>query len=288
MTGPVSLDQAQQLALDALRVGLAGNEDTVEDTITCVLAFFRYARHNGVETMNEVDEHLVEAFIQRAVQRAGDYRDPAPATVRNRRWEISELFETLRRLQLWDGPVLFGEPIHSRSGEATRPLTAREMHLVRVHSYHWMVPSRRPIVVALAEAGGSAAEIAAIELSDLDLDAGTVRFGGEAARLNIIPAEALAALRHTLGNGAAVGGRRLVVGDSLDANRAKRSVTQELSETIRDAGLSRTPRVSGRSIRLHQALEVFRNVGIGAAVRFLGATSVDTTMRSLGLSVDDL
>jgi len=90
LTGPVSLDQAQQLALDALRVGLAGNEDTVEDTITCALAFFRYVRHHRVETMNEVDEHLVEAFIQRAVQRAGVYRDPAPSTVRNRPYSPDE------------------------------------------------------------------------------------------------------------------------------------------------------------------------------------------------------
>lgn len=288
VSGPVPLHVAQQLAVDALRTGLAGNEDTVKDTITCVIAFFRYATHHGALSLDDLDEPMVEAFIQRATHRAGVYTDPADATLRNRRWQVGELFDTLRRLQLWHGPVLFGEPVPSRTGKATRPLTARELHQVRVHSYHWMMPSRRPIVIALAEAGGSAAEIAAVELTDLDLDAGTVAFRGEAARTNRFPAEALTELRSALTEGAAVGSRRLVVGDSLDVNKAKRSVTQELSETIRDAGLSRTPRVSGRSIRLHHALTIFHAEGIGAAVRFLGAQSVDTTMRSLGLTVDDL
>ncbi|MFM7245326.1 MAG: hypothetical protein ACKO40_14300, partial [Planctomycetaceae bacterium] len=196
--------------------------------------------------------------------------------------------EALRRLQLWDGPVEFGDPIPSRNSEATRPLTRAEMHRVRIHSYEWLVPTRRPLVIALAEAGGSAAEIAAVELNDLDLDAGSVDFRGAAARRNRIPRDALAALRAALSEGAAIGPRLLVVGDTLDANRAKRSVTQELSDTIRDAGLSRTAQVSGRSIRLHHALDVFHTNGIGAAVRFLGGQSVDTTMRSLGLTVDDL
>jgi len=115
-----------------------------------------------------------------------------------------------------------------------------------------------------------------------------VRFRSEAARTNRFPAEALTALRAAIDDGVAVGSRRLVVGDSLDLNKAKRSVTQELSETIRDAGMSRTPRVSGRSIRLHHALSIFHAEGIGAAVSFLGARTVDPTMRALGLTVDDL
>lgn len=285
---PVPLVEARDIALEALRVGLAGNVDTVEDTVTCARAFFRYAAHHGLEFLDEVDEGLVVSFINRAAHRSGVYRDPAPATVRNRRWEIRELFDTLRRLQLWDGPVEFGDPVPSRTGDATRPLTAIEMHRVRVHSYEWLVPTRRPLVVALAEAGGSAAEIAGIERGDIDLTAGTVVFRGGPARTNRIPTEALDALRAALAAGATVGTCRLVVGDTLDANRAKRSVTQELSDAIRDAGLSRTPLVSGRSIRLHQALNLFRTDGIGTAVRFLGSQSVDTTMRSLGLTVDDL
>lgn len=57
---------------------------------------------------------------------------------------------------------------------------------------------------------------------------------------------------------------------------------------MRDAGLSRVPKVSGRSIRLYHALAVFERDGIGAAVRFLGNQSVDLTMRALGLTVEDL
>lgn len=288
VTGPVPLHVAQQLATDALRTGLSGNEDTLKDTITCVVAFFQYATHHGAKSLDDIDEPLVEAFIQRATHRAGVYTDPADATVRNRRWQVGELFDTLRRLQLWRGPVMFGEPVPSRTSKATRALTTRELHQVRVHAYHWMMPTRRPLVIALAEAGGSAAEIASTELGDLDLDGGTVTFRGDAARTNRFPAEALTALRAALKEGAALSGRKLVVGDSLDVNKAKRSVTQELSETIRDAGISRTPHVSGRSIRLHHALNIHHSQGIAAAVRFLGAQSVDSTMRSLGLTVDDL
>lgn len=85
VNGPVPLATAQQLAIDALRTGLAGNEDTVKDTITCVVAFFRYATHHGIATLDEIDEALVESFIYRAAQRAGVYRDPAPSTVHKRR-----------------------------------------------------------------------------------------------------------------------------------------------------------------------------------------------------------
>ena len=141
--------------------------------------------------------------------------------------------------------------------------------------------------VALAEAGGTAPEIAAVELEHLDLDNGVVHFTGKAARTNRIPPEAHEALCRALDEGAAVG-QRITVTDALDANKAARSVTQELSEVIRDAGLARVSRVAGASIRLHHALRHFHDGGIGDAVRFLGAVSVDTTMRSLGLSVDDL
>jgi len=68
--------------------------------------------------------------------------------VRNRRWQVGELFDTLRRLQLWHGPVLFGEPVPSRTGKATRPLTARELHQVRVHARADVLslsPSPRPV-----------------------------------------------------------------------------------------------------------------------------------------------
>jgi hypothetical protein len=63
VNGPVPLHVAQQLAVDALRTGLAGNDDTVKDTITCIVAFFKYANHHGVESLDDVDEPLVEAFI---------------------------------------------------------------------------------------------------------------------------------------------------------------------------------------------------------------------------------
>lgn len=288
LNGRVPLDVAYELAVDALRVGLAGTPDTVANTLSCARAFFAYARHHGVGTLDEIDSAMVEAFIVRAAHRAGVYRDPAPATVRNRRWEIGELFETLRRLQLWDGPVLFGDPVPSRTGEAARPLTDRELHRVRVHAYHWLVPCRRPLVVALAEAGGTAAEIAAVEPGDIDMVHAAVTFRGEATRTNPIPTPAFDALVSALAEGAQVGERRLTVGDHLDGNNAKRSITQELSATLRDAGLGSTRHVSGRSIRLHHALGVFDRDGIGAAVRFLGARSVDTTMRSLGLTVNDL
>jgi integrase len=284
----VPLSHIEELVVAALSEGFTGSRSTLADTLASVTAFFRFARNHGLEHLDEIDERFVEAFIVRAVHRAGVYRDPAPSTVHNRRWEMGELFDTLRRPRLWNGPVLFGVPVSHKNGDATRPLTEREMHAVHVHAYHWLVPTRRPLVVALAEAGGSAAEIATVEAGDIDLEQGTVTFRGDDARSNPIPPVALDGLRAALAAGAGVGERRLTVSDALDIDRAKRSVTQELSSVIRDAGLSTVARVSGRSIALHHALALFHRDGIGAAVRFLGARSVDTTMRSLGLTVSDL
>jgi hypothetical protein len=68
-------------------------------------------------------------------------------------------------------------------------------------------------------------------------------------------------------------GRRIAVTDRLDPKKAKRSVTQELCDVMRDAGLSPVPWVSGSSIRLHHALAIVESDGIGAAGRFLGNQS---------------
>ena len=173
------------------------------------------------------------------------------STVHNRRWQMGVIFESLTRLGLWDGPTEFGEPVHKKNGDATRPLTDAEVHRLRVHAYHALRPDRRWLAVALAECGGSALEIALAERDDIDLNACTVRFRGPDARVNPIPPEAFDAMVAAFDAGyTPVGDRRLVVGDDLDDMRAKRSVTQELSEAVRDAGLSRLHRVSGRDCSL--------------------------------------
>ena len=66
--------------------------------------------------------------------------------------------------------------------ESTRPLTAGELAAAKVYADAGLGLSRRPLLLALAVAGGTASEIASVRWSDIKVDAGTVAFGGSAAR----------------------------------------------------------------------------------------------------------
>jgi len=279
VNGGCTLGEAYELALTVIREGFVGNGQTLDNALYEIARFVDYARNHDVLTLADVDVQLVHDFVHRAAYVHGEYRTSGYSTRRNRRAAMKRFFDTLG---LCERPDLYVPKVTGTPGDPTRPLTDAELDRVHAQAYSWMGDAtRRPLVVALSEAGGSALEVASVRLDDLDLDAGTVTFRGGSARTNLLAAHTVPVVRAALAEGAAVG-ERICVGDRLDDIQAKRSVTQELNQVITHAGVRRRRGVSGRSILLAAARKVLDSSGLEAAARFMGAESLDVTAASLG------
>jgi len=165
----------------------------------------------------------------------------------------------------------------------TRPLNDDEARLVEVFAVSGFIESARPLLVAFAFAGGTAAEIAAVRVGDVDLRDATVSFRGKAARTNPLGGWSQRTVaRFIEHNPPSEEGALFCVSGRTDELRAAHSVTVRLGEVLRDAGISGRAGVSARSIRLTAARRVLETDGIEAAARFLGSVSLDTAADALG------
>ena len=194
-------------------------------------------------------------------------------------------FEELARLGAPVNPSALVSPRIERPAaqDSARPLSDEEFELARDHSDSELVTSRRPLLFAMASAGGTATELAALRRRDIDFAAGTVTFTGAAARTNALDEWSIATARRWLLNQpqAPALDAAVCVTEGLDTARGARSVSVRLGDVLRDAGLSGRPGVTARSIRLTTARRVLDVDGIEDAARFLGAVSLDTVAAAL-------
>jgi len=280
LSGRISLDDALLLLTDEIRLDSSLAPSTSEKLSKEVRTFIRTLRACDLKFMNEVTSEIVLSYVTGGTSRRGELRAAAPTTQRNRLWVVRSIVQILYEHECWDGRDLVSESIRSVIDEPSRPLTNEELQAVRDVSYHWLFPTRRPLVVALAEAGGSPMEIALVESSDIDLAAGTVRFKGSTSRTNSLSPVVLEVIKSVIADGYRFE-RRLVTGGDLSVSRATQSVNTELSRVIRDAGLRNVQGAVGKSIRLHAAEQILTSNGLFAAARFLGADSLDRVAASL-------
>lgn len=276
------LDDAFVLVVAQLRdVHHRENLATAKKAIGIVNGFARYARGVGVWLLADVDAEIVEDYCWLASHRYGRPSDVSSTTAANRQAHLRTAFQILADLGLWPGDNPVGKPIRRGKGEASRPLTAKELERVRAFAETGLFVGMRSLLVALAEAGGSAEEIAAVRAADINLDESTVSFTGEAARTNPMTEWGASVSRAI----AKAGGLRtegpLCVTEGLPLDRATHSVTVRLRDVIRSAGLASKPLVTARSIRLASAEQVRLAHGIEAAARFLGNNSLDATAAAL-------
>lgn len=280
LKGRTTIDEAELLVKDALRLDGSMALSTREKLTRGVVTFFRTLRAWDLTYMDEVDGDVVLGFVTGGTSKRGVLRQSTPNTQRNRLWFVRKTVHVLYEHECWDGRDLVGESIRSSIVDPSRPLTDIEMDAVRRVSYNWLLPTRRPIIVALSEAGGSPAEIALVESSDVNLVAGTVFFSGSSARTNRVPTFALEVIKQVIADGYPFVGR-LVAADRLSPEQATQSVSTELSRVIREAGLRNVPGAVGKSIRLHVAGKILEDEGLFAAARYLGADSLDRVTSSL-------
>ncbi len=279
VTGDLGLRGAGELALAAQGVRFP-NPATRAVLATLTGWLLRYLAASGAENWSDVTPEMVEGWCGAAVFWRGRWTTPAASTVRNRQWAATVVCDALEAAGVEVDPALRpGREPRPATARRSRPLTPAELDLVRAFADRGLGGSRRSVMVALAEAGGSAPEIAAVVGADVDLGAGTVRFG---RRINPLTGWGGAALGKFFAvNGDPGPGDRLCADAGAPDARAAHSVRARMCEAIADAGLGPATGVTAASVRLTTAAGVLARDGIEAAARFLGS-SLDAAAAALG------
>lgn len=276
----------QPAVLAAVRVRFANNAGTAEKLAAEIQRLFRYLVAVGVlDWLDATPDHVL-AWCWAARRRgSGRHRRAKQATARNRQWAALVAFEEAAKLGAPINPrELIGKRIAKPASAApARPLTDDEDRRARSHADAGLVATRRSAMLALSYAGGTASEVAAVRMGDVDLDSGTVEFSGTAARIGPLDEWGVETLwRFVRNNPPLAVGALLCVTDATSVSRAAHTVTVRLGHVLKDAGLSGRPGVTARSFRLTTARRILDSHGIEAAARFLGSPSLDNTATSLG------
>lgn len=278
-----SLSEARELAITAIASSGRYASQSVHKMSREINRFFRYVEvAHEISTLDQVTHEMIEEFIW--ARRAKGYRivDVSPNTARNRRSFIRTAFGELRALGIVAPDELTGSSISADPSFSARPLTCEELDRIRAFAGGAMFATRRPLLVAISEAGGSAPEIAAVTFEDLDLEAGTVSFSGSFPRVNPLTTWGIDAIEAWALNVTSIPDGRLCASDRLTDAKAAQSITSGLTRIITEAGFGHVPEVSPRSIRLTTARSVLARDGIVAATLFLGSESLDSTAAALG------
>lgn len=303
------LDSVRTAVLQAAEL-IELNSRRISDWAPAILADLSGPRRTSKRTQDKLDKDaksflkvLTEtcgtwnAVTQAAVVRCytlpwsdhdGNHHSVSPSTVRNRRWIAGVVLERARSLGVdIDPAALLGPPLGGTPAtKSSRPLTEDELDDIENVSDVGLDGSMRSVIVALAEAGASAPEIAAVTPEDIDLDAGTVRLRGPADRINTLPgwSRETIALHLATRLDPPTPGAPLCVNADLPPERAEHSITNRLHQVIVDAGHAHTDGVTATSISLTTAKQILETDGLIAATDFLGKASLDRTAASLGVA----
>lgn len=274
------------LVLEGLRIRYASNARTADKVVAETGRLLTYLQGRGVEQWSEVTPEMVSHWCWVArTDRLGQFRRTSHSTARNRQWIATAAFEVLCDLGVpIDTRAVVGERIPYLGGMARkRPLTGEEAGRVREFADFGLVGSRRSLLVAFSFAGGTAAEVAAVRMGDVNLEKATVAFRGTYPRWNPLDEWAVSRVARFVRNRPPIASDHpICVTARIKPERAAHSVTVRLRDVLRDAGLSGREGVSAQSIRLTTARQLLQTSGIEAAARFLGSPSLDDTARALG------
>ena len=272
--------------VEAVRARYADNPRTADKVAAETQRLFRYLAAVGILDWPDAIPEPVQEWLWAARRdRSGRHQRTAPSTARNRQWAALAAFEEAAKLGApIDPAALIGARIARPSpAVSARPLTDGEDDQVRAYGDAGLVASRRSVMLAISYAGGTASEVAAVRMGDVDLDAAAVAFSGVAARVGPLDEwGAETVLRFVRNNPPIPVDGLLCVTAATSPSRAAHAVAVRLGQVLRDAGLSGRPGVTARSIRLTTASRVLQAEGIEAAARFLGSPSLDSTADALG------
>jgi integrase/recombinase XerC len=250
--------------------------------------FVSRLRHEEATSLN-VSPATVRRFLNESVTRRNLTSAPSTSTQQTRLGAVRKLYRIARQLQLTDGadPTV-DVTVAPRRGARPRPLTDREIERARAFSQHTGRPSRRPSILALAEATATPAEIAVVVRDDLDLDRGEVRLpgrDGRSNRLGQLTAWGQAALRDWVAHSNLGGQDRLVYSGTETGIGGQVSISAALSDLLRRASLSSDSRVKPSSVAAWAARQVFdSSCSIELAALTLGVHSLDQAAEIIDLN----
>ena len=272
----------EPLVLEALRLRYQDHR-TREKVVVGTERLFRYLDAQGAVCWDEVTADLVLEWCRASrPDSSGDHKRLAESTVKNNQWKANQALTEAAAL---------GAPFHlhellsknvKRPTEyvSARPLTDDEAELVRTFADPGFAATRRSLAVAFSFAGGSATEIAAVRMRDVDTKDWTVAFRGDAARICPLDSWGIETVQRHLRTHPPLTDDELLCTAKRTTARTH-SVTVQLGMALEVAGLRGLPGVSARSIRLTTAHKISQADGIEAAARFLGASSLDNTAYAL-------
>ena len=246
---------------------------------------FEHYRVNGVDRWDGVTGELTLERCWAAFEVPdGERCVPAPNTARNRQLEARALFKVAAALGARVDPDAAVGPIIAKPDPevAVRLLTNDELSRITIAAEPQKKTSAKPLLVAFARLGATAATTAAVRRKDVDLAAGTVRFVGPPKRVCALdPPSRRAVARYFAANRPGPDDL-LCVKAGLAPDAAANAVVVRLRDVLNDAGIASGSGATPRSIQLTAARRVLDRDGIVAATRFLGAASLDTTAAVLG------
>lgn len=248
-------------------------------TETTLDRFVRFATTSGVTAASDVSEELAVAFVMAP---GVDGRPSAVSTQHQRRSSLRVFFRVLHALDPATVDPTWALELPPRTSRANRPLTADELAVLRAVALSSTEETRRPAIVALAEAGAVTTEIGRVYREHVDLEAGTVRLGpSRHACERTVPLtewggvqleRRIAALTPAdVPLAYAGGGRR---------GNAQASISTTLRQLFTRAGLTGEPDLALSSVRAWAGRRAFDASGrIEDAARILGTRTLDAAAR---------
>lgn len=249
-----------------------------------ITRLLRYLSRVAV-TWNAVTVDMIMNWCATArPDKSGLHREVAANTASNRAWAARVGLDLASMLGA-EIDVMLAHSIgikREASENAMRPLTQSESRRVLAHARGGITTTSVPLIVALAFAGASSGEIAAVTPGDIAAERGFVRLPGTdslAARITPLCDWGRKEVAFQLRNRSDLNpAEPLCVTPGLPLKQAKHSVTVRLRRVLAAADLSCRPGVVPRSLRYTTAHRIAHAHGIIAAARFLGTDAVDDTI----------
>ncbi|WP_042401383.1 hypothetical protein [Streptacidiphilus carbonis] len=272
---------------------------SLDKLITVSERFLRFADALDIFEMKDVDERLLQAFIDAPGRdRRGriNAEGPAEATRRSRRWTLSLFCAEARRLGLTTlCPILDTSPIAHTPSPNQCDLTPDDIRTLRFHAERGMPHTRHASILALLLAGLGTGEIGLASTADLDLEHRRIWASGTqqlAARFCALDEWSCSVLdlraAHVRRRAGAQQPVPLTIQAASSDYTTQASICTAFGDISRRSGaLSSGRRAKPRDVTAYTAAQTLADTGhITQVALRLGVASLDVAARRAGLRWD--
>lgn len=242
--------------------------------------FVRFAAVHGVDDAFEVDADLARMFVAAPTRTS---QAPSVATQHQRRWALRLAFRLWHETDSRAPDPTRALYLQQRSAAIDRPLTEIEVDEIRAASRLTLSETRLPVIVALAEASATVAEIAEVDGTAVDSVRGGVALPGSPhalPRTTRLTEWGIAQVQRRLD---VIGEDRLAYDGTGVGRAGQASITLALGRLLGRTRLADDAAVGLGSLRATAGRRAFDATGrIESAAHVLGCRSLDTAARLIG------